>query len=309
MSASISPSDALAWFEKAKSYFTDFKPVPKSMMINYGDKTSSIGLALKIDEGFRKNHNKIKMPAYQGFEIKKMQDASFNQIRSLWKFVDNQWILDAKDLPPSDGYFIELEGRIDEKSLKDMVHIKPSVNRDSNDEADRYWLDASLKNPKKLEEIWAELEINAVDVGVKIDMNKMFGLKIPQQLKDKTDSIQRFLKAGMLGDRNKVYASMNDLKRQEQKTAFNPDDFFKIIQNLTARETLLDYVSVDTSYTIGNIDNSTKYEKLVPLDVKVQTLTTLTLKNPQSLGYLTLKRKPYLDKIEKEFNKILKKDR
>ena len=68
--------------------------------------------------------------------------------KSLWKIVGKEWILDAKDLPPSDGYFIELEGSIDEKSLKDLVHIKPSINRDNDDKVDRYWLDASLKNQK-----------------------------------------------------------------------------------------------------------------------------------------------------------------
>ncbi len=147
MSLSASPGDALAWFDKIKSYFKDFHPEAKSMTINYGRKTSNIGLAVKIDEGFRKNHNKIKIPAYPGFRIRKMEDASFNQIKSLWRVVENEWVLDAKDLPPSDGYFVELEGSIDEKSLKDLVHIKPSINRDNDDEYDRYWLDASLKNP------------------------------------------------------------------------------------------------------------------------------------------------------------------
>ena len=307
MSVNISPGDALAWFDNAKSYFKDFRPTAKSMMINYSRKTSNIGLAVTIDKGFRKNHNKIKIPAYPGFSIKKMEDASFNQIKSLWKIVDKEWILDAKDLPPSDGYFIELEGSIDEKSLKDLVHIKPSINRDNDDEVDRYWLDASLKNPKKLEHVWAELEIDAVDVGVKIDVNKMFGLKIPQDLRDKADSLQKFIEAGRRGDRNMIFDTVWDLKRQEKKTAFHPADFVKIIQNLTARETLLNYVSVDTSYTIGDIEHPTKYEGIVPLDVRVQTLTTLTLENPQSLGYLTLQRKSYLEKIEDEFNEILKK--
>ena len=81
MAVNISPGDALAWFDKAKSYFKDFRPIAKSMMINYGRKTSNIGLAVTIDEGFRKNHNKIKIPAYHGFSIKKMEDASFNQIQ------------------------------------------------------------------------------------------------------------------------------------------------------------------------------------------------------------------------------------
>lgn len=307
MSFSASPGDALGWFEKIKEYFKDFRPEAKSMTINYTRKSCTIGLALQVDEGFRKSHGKIKIPAYSGFQITKMQDASFNQIKSLWKLIDGEWILDTKELPPSDGYFIEMEGNIEKKNLEGLVHIKPSINRDSNDEVDRYWLDASLKDPKKLEQIWTELQIGEVDVGVKIDVNKLFGLRIPQELKDKADSIQKYLNAGRLGDRNLIFNAMWDFKRQERKSPFHPNDFLSVIQNLTARETLLDYVSVDKSYTIGDIEHPTRYEGMVPQDVKVQALTTLTLEDPQSLGYLTLQRKLYLAKIKEEFDKILKK--
>ena len=307
MSFSASPSDALRWFENIKEYFKDFRPEARSMTINFSRHSSTIGLAINIDEGFRKNHNKIKIPSYSNFKITNMQDASFHKIQSLWKHVDGEWILDAKDLPPSDGYFIELEGGIEEKNLKDLVHIKPSVNRDSNDEVDKYWLDASLKNPKILEQIWDELQIDEVNVGVKIDVNKFFGLRLPQEIKDKADSIQKYLHAGKLGDRGLQFTAMHDYKRQERKTPFHLNDFLRVIQNITARDTLLDYVSIDKRYDIGDIDNPTTYEGIIPQDVMVQALTKLTLHDPQALGYLTLQRKLYLEKIKEEFDKVLKK--
>lgn len=307
MSLSASPIDVLVWFDKIKGYFKDFRPEAKSMTINFTRKTSDIGLAIKVDEGFRKNHNKIKIPAYPGFEIVQMHDATFNQIKSLWKLVNDEWILDAKDLPPSDGYFIKLEGAIDGKSLQDLVHIKPSINRDSDDEHDKYWLDASLKNPKKLEEIWTELQIDELNVGIKIDVNKLFGLKIPQEIKDKSDAVQKFLTAGKQGDRGLLFNAMHDYKKQEKKTPFHTDDFLRAMRNLTARDTLLDYLSVEKSYSIGDIEHPTKYDGLIPQDVKVQALTTLTLQEPQSIGYLTLRKKLYLEKIKKEFDNILKK--
>lgn len=306
-SASASPGDVLGWFEKIKEYFKDFRPEAKSMNINFSHRTSSIGLAIKVEEGFRKNHNKIKIPAYPGFQITKMQDASFNQINSLWKIVDGEWILGTKDLPPSDGYFVELEGSIEQKNLEGLVHIKPSINRDGDDDVDKYWLDASLKNPKKLEEVWNELQIDEVNVGVKIDINKIFALQLPQEIKDKADSIQKYLRAGRMGDRGLIFNAMHDFKRQERKTPFHPNDFLRVIQSLTARETLLDYVSVDHGYNIGDVDHPTKYEGIIPQDIKVQTLTRLTLENPQSLGYLTLQKRMYLEKIKEEFNKVLKK--
>jgi len=69
----------------------------------------------------------------------------------------------------------------------------------------------------------------------------------------------------------------------------------------------LDYVSIDQRYDIGDVDHPTKYEGIVPQEVKVQALTKLTLQDPQALGYLTLQRKSYLKKIQEEFDKVLKK--
>lgn len=307
MSFNISPDSALGWFKTIKRYFKDFKPEAKSMNINFSQKTCSIGLALKTDEGFRKNHSKIKIPAYPGFRIQSMQDASFNRIQSLWKNIKREWVLDAKDLPPSDGYFVEMVGSIDTKSLDGLVHIKPSFNRDSNDEVDRYWLDASIKDPKKLEEIWTELQIDEVDVGVKIDTNKLFGLRLPQEIKDKADSIQKYLDAGKQGDRGLLFNTMHDYRRQERKTPFHPIDFLRVIETLTARDTILEYLSVDERYDIGDVEHPNSYEGIVPQEVKVQTLTRLTLKDPQSMGYLTLRRKKYLEKIKEEFDIIVKK--
>jgi len=276
------------------------------MTINYSRKTSTIGLALKIDEGFRKNHNKIKVPAYKGFKIARMQDAAFHELKSLWSINNDEWILDAKLLPPSDGYFIEMEGDVEEKNLKDLVHIKPALNRDSNEENDRYWLDSCIKNPKLLEQVWNELQIDEVDVGVLIDVNKLFGLRIPQEIKEKAETIQNYLYAGKNLDRELMFRTARDYRIQERKSPFHPKDFIRVIQNLTARSTLLDYLSVEHKYTIGEIEQPTKYEGIVPLDVKVQTLTTLTLHDPQSLGYLTFKRQSYLDKIKSEFDGIIK---
>ncbi len=131
LSFSASPESVLLWFDKIKEYFKDFKPEARTMTINYSRKTSVIGLAVKIDEGFRKNHRKIKIPAYNGFQITRMQDDTFHELKSFWTKNNNEWILDTKNLPPSDWYFIEMEGGIDDNGLKDLVHIKPAMNRDS----------------------------------------------------------------------------------------------------------------------------------------------------------------------------------
>lgn len=308
LSFSASPESVLGWFEKIQGYFKDFRPETRTMTINYSRKTSTIGLALKIDEGFRKNHNKIKIPVYKGFRISRMQDAVFHEIKNLWFLDNNEWVLDTKTLPPSDGFFIELEGNVEDGSLRDLVHIKPATNRDSTEDYDRYWLDSCIKNPRLLEAVWTELQIDEVDVGVLIDVDKLFGLKVPQEIKDKTETIQNYLKAGKTMDRQLMFNTAREYRKQERESHFNPNEFLQVIQRLTARTTLLDYLSVENRYSIGDIEHPTKYEGIIPRDVKVQTLTTLTLHDPQSIGFLTFKRQAYLDKIKSEFDTVIKKE-
>ncbi|WOV93605.1 MAG: hypothetical protein R1F52_02970 [Candidatus Nitrosoabyssus spongiisocia] len=300
-------ADPVLWFETIKTYFSDFKPETKSMCINFNDKTCEIGLSFHIEEGYRKNHKTLKIPNFSGFRIVEMQDAVFNSLKPLWKLIDNEWILDAKTLPKSDGYFVKLEGGIKEESLKNLVHIKPSINRDPSDDYDKYWLDASLKDPKKLENIWTELEIDEINVNVKVDINKLFAIQLPQEIQDKAAAIQKFLHAGKTGDRESVFRGMHDLRKQERKNPFRPNDFWKIIQNLTTKQTLKEYLTVDQRFILGNVDNSSTLNNLMPENIKVQAITKLSLREPTSIGYLTLKKKLYLERIKKDFNKVLSK--
>ena len=53
---------------------------------------------------------------------------------------------------------------INANDVNNLIHIKPSVNPDTDEHVDRYWLDASLNNPKMLEDIWNELQEKFIDV-------------------------------------------------------------------------------------------------------------------------------------------------
>ena len=46
---------------------------------------------------------------------------------------------------------------INANDVNNLIHIKPSVNPDTDEHVDRYWLDASLNNPKMLEDIWNDI--------------------------------------------------------------------------------------------------------------------------------------------------------
>lgn len=309
MDPQINPTPQLIeLFEKIRKYFQDFHPETRTLAINYHKNTATIGLFVKIEPGYRKNHNKIKIPMYGGLTISKMRDMLFHDIGGLWKQGNGFWYLDAKGLPPSDGYFIELEGELDEKNVKDLVRIQPAINRDSDEKSDKFWLDASIKNPALLSDLWKDLQIDNVDVGISVDFNKMFRMNVPEVIRDREEALKNYLQASTHSslDRNMIYKTLQEYRRQMRIAPFDFSGFVKLIEDLLARKTLLDYLYVDKSYEIGKIDYPKK-DDIIPRDVLVQTLTTLTLRNPQSQGTLTFKRQEYLDRLEKEFKKFMEK--
>lgn len=142
-------SDSLSGlYDKIRPLFEDFRPEAKTMTVNFSRQTSQVGFQITVPEGFRKSTNKIKIPAFPGYRIIRMIDEGFQEQRDSWRRDGDYFILDAKNLPSSERYLIELEGRVSEKVLKDFVYIKPAVNRDSYSDADKYWLDTSIKKSR-----------------------------------------------------------------------------------------------------------------------------------------------------------------
>jgi len=304
-SLSLSPEAFIGWFEKIKENFVDFRPETRTMIINFSRQTSTIGFQITIPEGFRKKHNKLKIPNYPGYNLLRMTDEVFHEQKHLWKHVDDYHFLDAKDLPSSERYKIELEGPIDQQALKKLVHIKPAANRDNDDEHDKYWLDSSIKQPEVLDKIWDDLEIEDVNVGVYVDIDKMFGLTIPNEIREKADAIDDLLKTAKNFDRTAILKSAIQYKRQERRApTYNPGHFYQILNKLTARDILLQHIEIDKPYDIGNVDSPEKFVGLVPQSIRVQALTTLTLRKPTALGYLKFKRRLYMEKLRTEFKKL-----
>jgi len=293
-------------YDKIKEHFMDFKPETRSMSINFSRKSSQMGFQITVPEGWRKSHKKIKIPAMAGYKVLRMTDEGFCEHRHLWKFDGENFVLNANELPASEKYLVEIDGTVDESILKDLVYIKPAANRDNDDENDKYWLDSSIKWPRALEKIYDDLEIDEVNFGVMIDIDKMFGLTIPPEVKNKASSIQRLLKVSSTNfDRNQLIHAALDYRKQEKiAPLFDPGNFFRIVQRLTAKDTIRQHISIDQPYDVGNINQPEKYVGIVPQNVEVQAITRLTLRTPTANGYLMFKREKYMDKLRSEFKKL-----
>ena len=294
------------WYDKVKELFTDFKPETRSMSINFSHKTSQIGFKITVPDGWRKSSRKIIIPAYNNYKILRMTDESFIEQKYLWERINGNYVLKADKVPNSENFLIEMEGNVDENVLKNFVYIKPAINRDNDDQNDKYWLESSIKKPGFLETIYSDLEIDEVNFGVNIDIDKMFGLTIPKEVKEKSNALQHLLKVSSRDfDRNKLINAAVYYKRQEKLyPSFNPGDFFRIIQKFTAKNIIRDYIKIDQSYNVGDVEQPEKYNGVIPQNLKVHAITRLTLRDPIARGYLIFNRESYMKKLRDEFKNL-----
>lgn len=305
--ASIGSASAaiIGWYDIMKEFLSDFKPETRTLSINFSRKTSQIGFQIIVPDGWRKKSRKIKIPITPGYKLLRMTDEGFTEQKYLWKQDGDYLILDAKDLPSSERYLVEMEGRVNEKSLRELVYIKPAANRDNDDKNDKYWLEASIKKPASLEKVYTDLEIDEINFSVMIDIDKMFGLTIPNEIMNKLDAKQKLLESSKNFERSKVLKAALEYKRQERiSPSFEPENFYKLIQKVTAEDLIREHINIDNSYDVGSIDQPKKYVGIVPQNINVQAITRLTLRNPIASGYLEFARELYIEKLRAEFDKL-----
>lgn len=306
----MDPSEAgtvhaiISMYDRIKELFSDFRPETRTMTINFARKTSQIGFQITVPEGMRKSHRKVRIPAMQGYSILRMTDEGFQEQRHIWKMDGEDFVLDAKDLPSSERYLVEMEGKV-AGDLDGFIYIKPAVNRDNDENDDRYWLESSIKKIGILENIYTDFDIDEVNFGVKINVDKMFKLAIPEEIKDKADAQLRLLNASENWDRNKILrAAMAYRRYARQSPSYGIEDFFKIVQRVTGGDLIREHMRVEKPYDVGSIMQPVKYTGIVPQNIEVQAVTRLTLKEPIARGYLIFEREKYLKRLRSEFEKM-----
>lgn len=307
ISSTAAANAVTVWYDRVKELFTDFKPETRNMTINFSRGVSQISFKITVPNGLRKKQRKIKIPAIASHKITRMMDEGFQEQTRLWKLSDGYFILNAHELPTSEHYLVVMEGSVDSQILKNFVYIKPAANRDNDDKNDKYWLDASLRQPNILEKIYADLEIDDINVGVEVNIDKMFGLTLPKEVKDKALALHNLLEASASNfDRNELIRAALKYRRQEKiSPTFNPGNFAKVIQKVTAKDIISQYINIEHPYDVSDIEQPEKYVNIVPQSIRVQAITRLTLETPIATGYLVFNREKYLEKLRLEFKKLI----
>lgn len=299
-----SASIVVGWLEKASEYFKPFTPEVKSMVVNYKNKRSEINLLLNIPDGVRRKVQSVRVPAYDNFIVHDMIDESFARVGGVWQYEDGSWKLDASNLPKSEKYLLMLRGSIPNETLNALVRIQPAVNRDQTEELDRYWLDCMLRNVALLEKIWQELNIDEVNVGVNVGIERCFSTTIPKELKRRLDTTRRWIQAGRGRDREEINRIWRDMRLLSRTSKVSVDEVLDAIRKMTTGETFGSFLAVDQPYRIGEIRMPQKPISLIPSQMSVEASTELGLKRPTAAGYLSFKKKDYTEKVKESLDKL-----
>lgn len=288
------------WVSKVKKAFDDFKPEFRAMRINYRTQKSELSLALYIPDSLKRKIAKVKVPAYQNFVVSEMMDESFSVVPSVWKFESGNWILKPSSLPASERYLLKLMGEVPKEFLSDMVRIQPAQNRDQTSEMDKYWLNSMIRNVDFTKQIYRELEVDDVNVMVHVGIERCFSTTFPGELKRLLKVSQRWIRAGYSRDRSEIQRAWLDLRRVTRVSKIQVGDIIEAIYKLTLGELFTQYLVVDQPYSLGEIKKEERFMGLFPEKMAVEACTDLSLKQPVATGYLSFRKREYMNRI-KEF--------
>lgn len=291
----------LEWISKVVNHLGPYQPIKKRMKINHTDKTNEIALVLNVPNTLKRKLYKIKLPyGRDTFIISDMLTEDFTPLNPIeyWKFTpDGYWILDPKKLPNCDKFLLTLKGRISPEALQKIIYVDESTNKDRDEDSDRYWVKCMIRDIELVENIWELLEIDDVNVAIKVGINKCFSTAIPPSYSRKIKATQRYFTAGFGKDREQLYRAWAEFRRSQQDPGCTMDEFVKIIGNLTTGELFEKYIHINDPFNIKNIirDNS---NNILPSYMSVQAITNLNLEKYAADGELIFEKKKYIDDIK-----------
>ncbi|WP_371801691.1 hypothetical protein [Candidatus Lokiarchaeum ossiferum] len=289
------------WLPNVFKAFKNFKPEMQKFQINYREKTSEIYYKVNMgSDSIRKKLAKIEVPNSGNYSFKAIFDEGWTDYSRIVK-IDrntNSYVFSPKDLPSSQFYMVILKGLIDPDGLKRIVHVQPAANQSSTKIFDKYWLQASIRDIRMMENLYKALEIEDINCGVNIAIDKYFSAEIPKELRKTAEIIQKFMLAAQGKDRRELFTAWN----QYRTMSSSDSNLEKLYENIFDKVKLKEFISVDQPFQIGKVGPH-KMENYLPISFKTEALTKLTLDNPQASGYLKFHKKKFTAAIDAHVEK------
>lgn len=290
--------------EEIKKKLAPYKPEIKNYTIDYVNRISEIKLLLTIPDSIKRQFRKAEIPCYYGYQVSEMYDGSFNRLDSLWQTANDKHILETKNLPKSEKFFVILQGGIRTDALKRLVAVNAPRDPSKEGDVDKYWLHSAIKDLSIIENMWDSLDVENVNINIRVRLQRCFAAAMPEKVKEKLEKRQELIDAVDSKNRNRLAIARARYQRVKT-TAQLPRNLITLVMKMVSGEFFDEFVHVDKPFTKGSID-PVGMTSLIPENIGVNVLTELNFKNPVAKGNLVFEREEYRQVISKQLKKSLK---
>ena len=285
--------------------FRPYKPEVRRFRIDYLNRASEIKYLLNITAGIkRQTHRTVELPAAYGFKIDEVLDLDTTQLVDI-KFdkSGNKWVVDSGKFPNSERFLITLNGNITPRFLNDLVILNCAADPICRDEIEQYWIHSAIKDVSILERIWQELNIDRINVDVRVGVERFFSSAVPKEVTEKFKAQSKLLNAIVTRQRNINYLQV-DYRRKSSKTAISAGELVDFYTHLVSGEFFRSFVDVEPPFLVNNISPYRAFTSMIPESVQIGVLSDLDYKMPVAKGNLTFESEKYKESVKEQIEKL-----
>jgi len=298
LSAAETSAGLVKQIDDVLDVFRPYKPEIRKFRINYADKDSEIKYYIQMPSGIRrKTHRRVELPATTGFRIDEVLDLDTTEMLEIqFDNEGNKWIVNTNAFPESERFLVTLKGYVSDQLLNRLVSVDCAANPTCREEDDFYWIHTALKDVSILEKLWHELDIDKVNVDVRIGVERFFSSAIPKEVTERFQAQSRLLNAIASRQRNIEHLKY-DFRRRREKTRISASELVDLFTKLVSGEFFQQYIKIDNPFNVGNIEPYRHFTSMIPERVKIEVMTDLDFKMPAAKGNLTFERRKYEESV------------
>ena len=289
----------IEWLPKIVNIFLPYRPEITHFQINYKENKAIIYYKLDLEENLlKKKISKIVIPNLPEYKIENFFAEGFSNLNHLIRLSKdgNSYIFKARDLPPGRFFQVVLSGYINENALKNIIRIQPAINKNNTPTYDRYWLDVMIRDIDTLEKIYHSLEINQINLSVRVATERYFATELPKSLTKSLKVVNEFLSAGKGRDRNLLFKTWQQYRLASK---VDKDEIIKYFEDLTKSINLNDFIKVAPPFYKGKIGDFDTH-RVIPSNFLVEAITDLSFRKPAASGYLEFHKKNFQETVKNE---------
>lgn len=303
--------DFMQEMQDVKRGLEPFRPETTSVNFDYLSRSSEVRLSVTVPRGLRRKlGSRIEIPAHTGYAIKEIMDLETGgSIRRGFVKENDKWVIPVAILPSSEKYLFFLRGKVSRAFLDSFVRILTPSSADRDGKCDKYWITATLKDIRRIEQIYDVFDVDNVTVGVDIGVQKIFSTAMPKRMKDRFAAHADFVAASKSQARETWIPKAKAYRDSIRKMGGEPFDYLNLAMELISGDFFRDFIRIDTPrFSIGKVEGDPYYATL-PEKVLVEAQSRLTRDEPVAEGNLIFERAKYMETVENRVDETFKQRR